>query len=463
MTTKKTIFLTVGTGVIARNILNSSFYKKLREHFKVVIFTPLFDDPEFINRYGGEGVSFEQLHHRKLGRLELFFVSLHKSLIYNPSVAIKSFYSISSTMRQERTVGKILRNYGEYILFGLFLSKLPFLRSWLKTLDRTIFTEEYYAEVYEKHQPDIIFITNMGSDAEVYLLRSGKRRNVPNIGMTKSWDNFSKVGFRERVDTVMVWSDYMMEEVLKFQRYQKKNIKVVGIPQFDIILTIRNTCTKQDFVDLYKLNPNKKTILFAQSNPLVNQDDAYVCGVIKDWIINKGGKYQLLIRPHHRHKDAEKPFLPLADGEHVIVDLINKPSNFANGAWDLSPESEERRAMSLSYADVVVNSTSTIILDTAVAGTNYVCYAFDKDKNLPYGDSVRRIFDLLWFRDLKKHGFDALMVHNEEELTSRLELILETDGLQNPDVYQAIINRFCFLADGKAGERIYKAVEQLVA
>src|SRR3989344_4416580 len=227
---KKTIFLTVGTGVVARNLLSNRFFEKLTEKYKVVIFTPLYNDPDFCRRFGGESVYFQKLEKRRLTRIELFFISLHKALIYNESVKIKSFYSLSSSMRQERTLPKILKNYTELIVFGLFLSKIPILRTILKALDRFIYTDEYYREVYAHYTPSLVFVTNMGADDEVYLLRSAIRRGIPNIGMAKSWDNFSKNGFREWVDKVVVWSEYMKDEVWQFQKYPKHDIAVVGIP-----------------------------------------------------------------------------------------------------------------------------------------------------------------------------------------------------------------------------------------
>lgn len=458
----KTIFLTVGTGVVARNLLNNSFYKKLKGQYNIILFTPLFNDAEFQKLYGGENVIFSDLIHRKLTRIELFIISLHKSLIYNKSVRIKAFYSLSSTMKQKRTAGKVLKNYIEYIIFGIFLSKIPPLRNLLKVIDRTVYNENLYQDVFDKYKPSLLFVTNMSSDDEVYLVRSAKKNGVANVGMTKSWDNFSKIGYREWVDKVIVWSDYMVDEVLTYQNYGRGDIAVVGIPQFDVLHDVNNSHTREDFIKTYRLNPDKKTILFGQSNPLLNPDDAYVCGIIKKWVEENEGKYQILIRPHFRHKDAEKPFLPLVDNKNVYIDLLNNPSNFTSGAWDLSPESQIRRAISLRFSDVVVNSTSTLVLDAAASDNFFISYAFDKDKNLPYGESIRRIFDLLWYVDLKKYGFDKLMVHNEKELLERLNEILNLKNRILPDEHERIVRRFCYKADGRAGARLFNVIDNTI-
>lgn len=459
MDKKLTVFLTIGTGIVARNLLNNRFYQKLKKKHVVVFFTPLYNDAEFKERFGGPDVYFEDLIHRKLTRMEQFFISLHKALIYNESVKIKSFYSISSTMRQDRTFGKIVKNYAELLMFGLFLSKVSVLRSLLKFLDRAIYTAEYYDLPYLKYNPDLVFITNVGSDDEVYLLRSGMRRTVPSIGMTKSWDNFSKIGCREWVGKIIVWSDYMKDEVLKFQGYKEEDIVVIGVPQFDVLSDVKETHTREDFIKTYGLDPHKKTILFGQSNPMLCPDDAYICEILKKWIIAGGRNYQLLIRPHFRHKNAEKSFLPLVDNQTVFIDLQNEASNFTSGAWDLSIESQVRRALSLRYCDLVVNSASTLILDTVTAGTHYLSYAFDRDKETPYGKSIKRIFDLLWYVGLKQCGFEELMVHSKEELLAHMEQILSAPVKRLPEIYPTLISRFCFRADGKAGERLFNVVE----
>lgn len=459
---KKTVFLTIGTGVVARNFLCNRFFEKLKEKYRVVIFTPLYNDPDFIKRFGGDNVHFEKLKKRRLTRRELFLIALHKALIYNESVKIKSFYSLSSTMRQKRTLWKITKNYIELIVFGGVLSKIPVLRSWLKAIDRKIYNAEYYEDEYAKYKPNLLFITNMGADDEVYLLRSAIRRNIPNVGMTKSWDNFSKIGFREFVEKVIVWSEYMRDEVTRFQRYKEKDVEIIGIPQFDVLYDVKNTHSREDFIKTYGLNPNRKTILFGQSNPLLCPDDAYVCEILRDWIVGQDDKYQLLIRPHFRHKDAEKPFLHLVDNKNVYIDLQNEASNFATGAWDLSMESQIRRALSLRYSDVVINAASTLVLDTAVAGTPFIAYAFDKDKNLPYAMSLKRIYDLLWYLDLKEHGFGKLVVNDEKELIDRTRGFLEKNIKEVPDVYPELIRRFCHKADGKAGERLFDFIDRYI-
>ena len=61
LNSKKTFFMTISVGMIARNLLHNDFYKLLKEKYRIVMFTPLYNDTEFIKEFGGDGVEFHDL------------------------------------------------------------------------------------------------------------------------------------------------------------------------------------------------------------------------------------------------------------------------------------------------------------------------------------------------------------------------------------------------------------------
>ena len=97
--------------------------------------------------------------------------------------------------------------------------------------------------------------TNISDDAEIDILRNCKRKNVKSVAMTKSWDNVSKWGFREKADKFVAWSDYMKNETLRFQDYKAKDVEIIGIPQFDyyknLVIPSRDV-----FMEKYEMNQN---------------------------------------------------------------------------------------------------------------------------------------------------------------------------------------------------------------
>lgn len=457
-TSKKTIFMTVSVGMIARNLLQNKFWEKLKDTHNVVILTPVYDDKQFTEEFQDANIIFVPLVHHKLTWGERVMKAIHKALIYNQTVRLKAFYGFSRKHKQPRTLVKVFKNYSELIFFGFLFSKLTFLRDWAKAFDRFLFRAEYYTDIFRRYNPDLVFVTNMSSDDEVYVVRSARKQGIPVFGMTKSWDNFSKVSFRDTADQMIVWSDFMKDEVMRFQNYPASHIAVTGIPQFDLYSEIRRTHTKKDFKNTYGLDPNKETILFGQCHPDVSVDDPYIVSILKHWIIKNDLPYQILIRPHFGHPDAIATFNGLADKKTVFVDDQVSPSQFGGGRWDFSKDHHIRLALSMVFADVVITSSTTLVLDALASGNRVICYAFDKNKHTLYGDSIQRFYDTVWFEDLRAHGLDKSFVYDEQELCTRVKEELD-ENITHPE-YEQIIKRFCYKADGKSGIRIYKCLTQ---
>src|SRR3989344_4356600 len=454
---RKTIFLTVSVGMIARNLLHNDFWKTVTSKYNVVILTAFADDEvdaDFIKLFGRPNVVVEKMVIHRLSRVEKLFWSLHKALMYNPTTLLRARYGLTSVeAKQKKTILKKIKNNLEYVLFGLALSKIHFLKDALKRIDRFFYHTDYYKELFDQYDPDAVFLTNISSDAETYLLRSAKSRRVYTFGMTKSWDNFSKIGFRDKVDTLIGWRDFMKDEAVKFQNYPRERVHVIGIPQFDIYYNLRHRAKREDFTSLYGLDPAKKTILFGDGGITLSPDDPYVIGVIRDWIIANQKPYQILVRPHYMWKGAYEHFASVEDKKVVFIDTFNKPSSFKRGGgWDISPEHHYRLALSMTFSDLVVTSISTLVLDGLACGNQVICYAFDKDKNLPYTESIKRLYTTLWFLDLQKYGLTKRMVASERELLEKIEAVLDKGLRDFDEEAKHILSRFCYVIDGRTGQ-----------
>ena len=58
---KPTIFITISVGMIARNLLHNNFYELLRKKYHIVIFSPLWNDEDFIKEFARDDVEFKEL------------------------------------------------------------------------------------------------------------------------------------------------------------------------------------------------------------------------------------------------------------------------------------------------------------------------------------------------------------------------------------------------------------------
>jgi len=457
---KDTIFITIDRGLVARNFLLNSFFEKLKEKYEVVIFTPLYEDLDFINEFGGSGVYFEKLKTPRATNVEKVVQFLLQSLIYNPSLELRAKYGYS-----EKTAPRnnLFLYWFRKIIFGYGLSHIPILRDGVRFIDAKIIGVPVdYSEAFNKYKPKAIFITNIAAHYEAYIIREAKRRNILALGMTKSWDNFTKNPYREKVDKLCVWGDFMKDEAIKYQNYKPENVEVVGIPQFDIYAELelyRGSYNREYLIKKYKLDPTKKLIVFGSGGEFCTPNP-FIASVIKKNITEgKLSDFQLLIRPHFGGKDKER-FEGLVDNENVFIDVAQRHSHFKD-QWDFRKEYQLHSAAIFKYSDIVVSSVSTLVLDVLALENNFISYGFDENPNTPMKKSIKRFYMASWVADFKRTGLDDYIVHDEKELIDAI-ISCAKDGAGNNEARERILSRFCYKIDGESGPRIFNEIDDMM-
>lgn len=463
---KQTIFITINRAYIARNLLLNDFMKLLSEKYRVVIFTPLFDDNDFKIKFSQYGV--EPLLKRPLikfkKRIEQALISMHRALIYNSSSEVFTGFgrglSVNGDLRNngELVKYKIARHILAKYIFGKLLAR-DFIRNFFKFIDKIILPCSLYDNLINKYKPSLVFISALGGDDEVALLRNCRNKNIPSIGMAGSWDNLSKWGFREKVDLLAVWSDYMKDEALRFQGYNAKNIVITGVPQFDHYVN-PNINSKDEFIKKFQLDPTKKIIFFGSEGPVCTEDP-YIVSFLKQKI--KGGvlaDFQILVRPHFSYgqRDLDR-FKDLVDNETVFMDIFYEKSNFKDGTA-LTLNTAKNLIAEIVYSDAAITSTSTLVLDIIANGKQPILYNFDQDKNKQFKESTRRLYDTLWFKEILKFQLDNI-ADSEEELIAKIMEITQNAG-KDLGKREALIQRLCYKLDGQGGKRLFIAVDSFL-
>jgi hypothetical protein len=456
MNNRKTIFVTINRAIVVRNFLMNPAIEILKKKYNIVLLTPQYKDPEFCEKFSDYNI--EPLYGRELnfwkGHLEQLFISIHKAMIYNPTIKLRSKYGLmlKSTIRF-----KYLRNFIERYFFGIFFNwNGP--RKLFKYIDAKIFPCNIYNDVIKKYNPVLVFITSLGSDDEVALLRNCKACNIKSVGMAQTWDNLSKFGFREKVDFLVVWSEYMEEEAIKFQTYKKENIRIVGVPQFDYYKKMEID-SKERFFKKFDLNMQKKLIVFGSEGP-VCPDDPYIVYVLKEKIKNGILKnYQILIRPHFGYKNDMDRFLEYVDNKIVFIDNDYGFSNFKDGTT-MSLKTVKNLIAEIKYSAAFVTSASTLVLDAVANGKQALLYNFDKNKSQKFGDSIKRLYTSLWFKEIFKIGLDNI-VKDEDDLVNKIEEISQNNN-KDIDKRKKLIKRFCYKIDGKSSERLFGFIDEYI-
>lgn len=446
----KTIFITLSRGAIAKNIFHTDIFSILRaRRVRLVFLTTAWNNEEFKRSFSAPDVFFEPLPRAKWGLLDKFLIGLAKGLIYNRSTELVDRYGIYSPREA---------NASRYLLKKIFfypLSKIKFLRALIRFIDQKLTLDRSLIPLFKKYEPNFVYSTNPSESDDAIVLKVAKYLNVPTVEMPKSWDNLSKLAFRAKADFLLAWSEYVKGEAIKFQDYKPDEVKIVGIPHFDIYTRKEPLIGRVDFFKFIGADPQKCLLIFG-SEGKVSANDADIVETIIKFIQNGelSKPCQLFIRPYLSFADDEKKFTRFKNLPDVIVDRWFHPKEGFYDNWDYSREQFEFMANLLRHADMMITSMSTLTLDAGANDLPVINIAYDGYEKKPYGESMTRYYDSEHYRAVVATGA-PLLVRDEKELKDGINAYLLNRALR-AEGRKKLVDYFCAPLDGRAGERVAK-------
>jgi len=229
----ETVVITITHGIVVRNILRTDAFKilKSRKDLRIVLAvlpTPFYKSKSFAAEFSGGNVIVENVG-VKSNRVERALKKLAEMIFFN--------INYNETIRlKEMTLKK--KNYFRYL--GLkfvkkVLGKNNKVIEALEKLDTFLFgyKHRYYRELFEKYKPSLIFSTDFLWPHEWGLIRAAGHYGVPVVSMVLSWDHLTKGRLPTKFDTVIVWNDFLKEQLIDYYGYSQNDIFVSGIQHFD--------------------------------------------------------------------------------------------------------------------------------------------------------------------------------------------------------------------------------------
>ncbi len=453
----KTIFLTVYDGDTEKVILRSGVLEQMRyAGHRIILLVRGSDRLDYYRReFGSEQVIVELLP-PAMTRGEMLWYHLGWNTL--PTRA--------SYLRRRMKYQKH-RNAFRYALesFAGFMGNFRVWREFLRLVYR-LFPDPYCASYFERYRPDLVFTPNMFSAEDMRMLRAARRRSIPTVATAKSWDVLTTKAFtRVKADRLLVFNDFNREEAEALGDYPPERVIVTGFPQFDVYARDDWKESRESFCKRLGLDPARRILLMAVPG---DWKTPYTKEILRELDVRIetdrfSRPIQVLARLHPKYSDSseqesyrhivmDRPGTHLSEERDVSIDMGIAGSY----QWTFTDRDIAHLANSIYHSELVINTESTLTLDGAALGKPTILIAYDGTHQLPYWDSVARVYEREHYRHVTETGA-APLVHNDDELTEAIDRFL-VDPQNLSGERTKLAERLLYRTDGKSAERTAAAV-----
>ena len=434
----KTIFITCFNGLISRNILSTDAFKLLKAGgVRIVIFAPEKRAPTLREEYGDANVLIEGLE-------------IASKAIESPRERFMWVLATNLLRTQTRSVQRRVKfardgNAADYLFSILisFLGRFGFIRSAYRFITDRLVTGAEFEKYFDQYNPDLLFAADVYTPQDAKMMRCAGRRNIPVVGMVRSWDNVtSKTLLTHIPDYMVVNSRCVKEEVAHYGGMSRERIFITGVPHYDRYAS--SNCTPRDhFMKEHGLDAKKKMILFAtpgdnylENNPIT----PLVLESLREVDAN------IFVRlPLVGKEDLEGYVLP----KNAVLD---DPGNYQNFTQvHVTQKADQHLANCLNASDLVITWASTMILDAAVFNKPIILVGFDATPRA-YHYSVARYYDYEHHQFILNSG-GVRLVKSLQELLYWVERYLSAPRLDEAG-REKIVKEYCGTFAGSSGRRL---------
>ncbi len=407
----RNIYLTVQTGMVARDLLRCGPLDRLLQHpdVRVVLLTNGSRDPAFLAEFAYDRVVV--LPHRP----------------YAPT-----------NMKWRLT----LRRWR--------YARTPRLARLMNRVEEQLVPRSTYADVFHDYPPALVVSGDPLRPGDTNLVAEARTHGVPSLGSVRSWDNLLK-RLRTRPDRVTVWNGINAREAIELERYEPHEVTQVGAPQLDPHFdTNRAIVSREELCASMGLDPRQKILLLATSSFTYDSDQTYLIDMLLDAIrsgeIDRGTQIVLRLHPD----DRIGRYLKYRHAPEVTLDIPE--SYFATLGWTMARQDVEHLGDLLRHADVTVNFATTVTLESAIFDTPTLLVAFstiDPEEMERYvvGLHFKMHYKALVERDL------VPIAWNREDLVGWINRYCD-----DPSLYctqrSEIVRDWVQFTDGRSGQRL---------
>ena len=454
----KTIVITVFSRTAKLTLRNLFLFEgsvfqilKKQRNLKIILVTRkslFFDNEEFFKNIKLENnVELKVIESAKKDNLFIkLFSFFYKYLIftdYTKMLAI-SDVRVDGNQFKKRKFFYFLKILN-YNIFG----KVEFIKKKLVPFLYGVFVREKgFSNFLNIISPDLIFLTNYAMKDDQKMLSESRRKNIKTVGIVGSWDHLGRYFIPMKPDKFLVWNEVLKNEAMDLQVYNYEDVKIAGIPHFDLYQDFSILMSRNDFFKKIGLSADKKLVFYGSGGSYFS-DSVDIARMLISWKERKKlvKDFNLVIKPYPQaiidvgkfEKFSELDFVNLykEDNSSTISALIN----FINYLY---------------HSDIIICVYSSIALEALALEKPIINVSFDGYKERSEKTSVKRFLKLGHYRNLlESKGIST--AHSQKEFFKLINILLDNPEYRMKE-RKELRDLMCYNLDGNASKRIVKEI-----
>lgn len=451
----RTIFITSFNPFISRNILETGVVSLLSiRGTRVVVLVPEYKKDYFKKNFEAENVAIEGVPSLKLSRQYILFKYLGGSLV---DTTTRLFHQKRKYLSDQNRVHFYFSR-----MSSRFFSKFDFVKKIVRWLDLVSIDASLAVGYLDKYSPSLLFSTDVFHDLDVCFLALCKKRNIPTVGMVRSWDNITNKGlFRVKPDKLIVHNEIIKKEAVKYEDIESYNIFVSGLPQFDHYINNERSDRKAFFRKL-GFNPSDRLVFVGPLGRRFANTDGQILDILKQSLLEKKlpGNVKFLVRFPPNDDVSFCGFVP--DNNFFVYKPGIRFKENVYSDWEVTMNEDLSLADSLYHSDLAVVYASSLIIDAAAFDKPILCVSFDGFENKKELASANRFINFYTHAKKMVETQCCKIVRNEKELVDGINTYFKNPSLNKENRKQFFLEQ-SYKFDGKSGIRIAEFIISQIA
>ncbi|MEK7147495.1 MAG: CDP-glycerol glycerophosphotransferase family protein, partial [Patescibacteria group bacterium] len=338
---------------------------------------------------------------------------------------------------------------------GLFANRLlawPVVRKIVRWLDFILIHQDCYAPVFEKYQPDLVFLAHLFDEPEIALLREAKKRGVKTVGLINSWDKTTaRCILRLLPDKAIVFNEIVKRELMAHDEMKAENIFISGLPQYDIYWQAQPH-SREEFFNAIGIGSEKKLIIYAPNGRYSKSADGLMIDTLHTFVENAFPRKDVGLLVRFQPND----FVDLAEIQKrpwLVYEIPGLRFSSKRGVdWDMDADDIKLLTNTLFHSSLFICYTSSLSIDAAVFDKPIINIDFELEKSDNPLNSPTMYYNMDHYINATKTG-GIRVVKSREELFKWISLYLANPALDAVGRRRLVLEQ-CGTVDGRAGERI---------